>query len=549
IYIYVKCKWKNGWALKNYILTIYFSIFAYVMILVIALLIEPFSNYTGAILIGNGIGFITGSVHFMIMADKNCKKQEEKYCINKKKENVYAKSSIKETKTTQACPQNNSTENDDISTNIDADHFLPEHAYPLKLFVKPEKLDNTLKEMKVFVGRGAVSKYIKDENCIYISHEDNKTMKTFYDAILRTFQQALCVKYGILYSSTPVGKCDTQVSDSDLFDNIRDNQTQEDKKVEDKLGLFDDDDTKTDNIDYEVNNTQSMNNMIGQVVNEKSFAEMQKILPGFMPDFTYNKQKIEELKLKKQKYGNLLADEASKLIFPLIFGCFGYEIDLNEALNQTQLLYENVIKRKPKDCFVRESDLYMEWLREYAIPQMLFGTIYAYKFEYVKAAYHFMLGLKTEQVAINMPYCDFIKYILNKIPALATDEATYTGCGFSCDEPMGSISGTMLNAKLAMAIISEMEGCHGEVIIAKMGNSGMFGYLDRLGSTHGKKQPYPIDVYETYVIDKEYDVKKLRLYFYGYVNPYEKNIIKVADGFKIKSHSVLLNQFNFVTGA
>ena len=39
--------------------------------------------------------------------------------------------------------------------------------------------------------------------------------------------------------------------------------------------------------------------------------------------------------------------------------------------------------------------------------------------EYIKAAYYFMLGLKTNAVNLNMPYCDFINYILGKLKGLA----------------------------------------------------------------------------------------------------------------------------------
>ena len=48
----------------------------YAIILAIALCVEPFANDIAAILIGNGIGFITGSIHFKIMADQNYMKHK-----------------------------------------------------------------------------------------------------------------------------------------------------------------------------------------------------------------------------------------------------------------------------------------------------------------------------------------------------------------------------------------------------------------------------------------------------------------------------------------
>lgn len=304
---------------------------------------------------------------------------------------------------------------------------------------------------------------------------------------------------------------------------------------------FSDKQQKLDNTTSDEDEEEPLVNMVGEVVNKKTFAEYQKIMGEFFPDLSsWDKRlfKYQELKNRKARYKTLTADEESKLIFPLIFGNYDCEINLDKALKETNALLTRVLNEKPKDNCVRENAVYMAWLHEYAVPQILLGTIYAYQNEYVKAAYHFMLGLKTEQIVINMPYCDFIRYILRKLPKYVSGEAKYDGCGFSEDNAMGSCGGTMLIAENALKIIPEMEGKNGEVIVARNGNSGMFGYLERIGSTYSETASTVVDIYETFIIDRDYNVKKVFFYFNGYFSMRQTKI-KIANGFKLKSHSII----------
>ncbi len=306
---------------------------------------------------------------------------------------------------------------------------------------------------------------------------------------------------------------------------------------------FFDEQKTVDNTNSDDDTEKPFINMLGTVVNEKTFAEGQKILGGFFPDLSSQDEQLfryQELKNRKARYKTLTADEESKLIFPLIFGNYDCQIDLDKALSETNALLTRVLNEKPTDNCVRENAVYMAWLHEYAVPQMLLGTIYAYQNEYVKAAYHFMLSLKTEQIVINMPYCDFIRYILGKLPKYVSGEAEYDGCGFSEDDAMGSCGGTILVASNALKIIPEMEGKNGEVIVARNGNSGMFGHLERIGSTYSETASICVDIYETYIIDRNYNVKKVLFYFNGYFNMGQSKI-KIANGFRLKSHSVFHN--------
>ena len=54
-----------------------------------------------------------------------------------------------------------------------------------------------------------------------------------------------------------------------------------------------------------------------------------------------------------------------------------------------------------------------------------------------------------------------------------------------------------------------------------------------------------IDIYETYIIDSDYAISKVKLFFNGYFNMYD-NTVKVASGFRIKSQSALLERTNFI---
>lgn len=249
---------------------------------------------------------------------------------------------------------------------------------------------------------------------------------------------------------------------------------------------------------------------------------------------------------KKQKLGNLTVDDESKLIFPLIFGNFDYKINLDKALSNTQSLLDRVNQNKPTENLIIENDIYMKWLHDYAISEILLGTIYAYKNDNVRAAYHMILSMRTQQIFLNNPYCDFIKYVLQKIKSVAIEDNSYSGCGFSVSNPMGSTGGTALIADRAMQIIPEMEGINGEVIVARMGRTSVFGHLQRLGSSFDANTETMIDIYETIIIDSQFQVKKVRLFFNGYFSMMENNSIKIASGFKLKSYSELHNIFNII---
>ena len=132
------------------------------------------------------------------------------------------------------------------------------------------------------------------------------------------------------------------------------------------------------------------------------------------------------------------------------------------------------------------------------------------------ATYHFMWALKTEAIDLILPWCDFIKCVLRELPPLVTEEFEGEGCGFSADEPMGSLGGTRLIAINAMRLISDLVGINGEIVVAKLGRTGMYGFCRRLGSTDSSTVDNMIDIYETYVIDAKYNIRRVEFYVNGY---------------------------------
>lgn len=68
----------NRYAMKQYLTKAIISFVVYIAIFIVALTAKTFSQYTSAILIGNGIGFFTASIHFRLIAEDNYIKQKAK---------------------------------------------------------------------------------------------------------------------------------------------------------------------------------------------------------------------------------------------------------------------------------------------------------------------------------------------------------------------------------------------------------------------------------------------------------------------------------------
>ncbi len=281
--------------------------------------------------------------------------------------------------------------------------------------------------------------------------------------------------------------------------------------------------------------------------------------PHTMPfiDFEDDEDTIKE-------YGT----KAELLTFSLIFGNAenqGLKRDVKRAIKISSdaiKVYETKRPSKGKKVIeisqTPEWDNFVEWIKKYAEWQILLGTAYAYDGDYVKASYHLMKGLNTDALNLSLAYCDFARYIFKKLKELPKTEAKYEGVGFNAETPMGSEAkyegvgfnaetpmGSVgkrvyLDASAAIQTIPEMEGKEGEILIARKpeGLDVVYGSLERKGSVCNS-QKMMIDIYETLLIDKDYNLKTVRFYFNGYFGK-ENNMIRIADNFTTLRDAFLL---------
>jgi hypothetical protein len=233
-------------------------------------------------------------------------------------------------------------------------------------------------------------------------------------------------------------------------------------------------------------------------------------------------------------------------IFAMIFGAFGYSINLTRARSTALIKLGQIENREPKDKSPDNPE-FINWLGLFAQYNILLGTVYAYRHEYRLAASLLMNGLKTRAVNLFMPYCDFIKYVLSKVAEMPAEIAYYHGCGFSVDEPMGSteLNGGMLNARAAEMIISALEGNEGEIILSYYGGQ-KYGNLKRLGSTNSNKFRNCIDVYEVLAIDRKFNLKKIKFCFNGYFSSQKGFRIRLPKGFSLDPLSKAAQIFKVV---
>ena len=92
-----------------------------------------------------------------------------------------------------------------------------------------------------------------------------------------------------------------------------------------------------------------------------------------------------------------------------------------------------------------------------------------------------------------------------------------------------------------------MSGRNGEVIVAKRFDiPHPFGSLNR-SSVGSALQPHIVDVYESYVIDKEFNLKKIKFYFNGYMPMSSCRTIILPEGFAVAPCSVLHKWYDFET--
>ena len=277
-------------------------------------------------------------------------------------------------------------------------------------------------------------------------------------------------------------------------------------------------------------------------MDEKFFAELQKDCCWFTLPFF---EQLPDIDPKTDLTDReIWSDDTcvQRHIFAMTFGGFGYSVDLERAKDLALEKLGELEEREPENKST-ENPEYLEWLGSFARQNVLVGTIFAYLHKYTIAAAYFMNGLKTRAINLFMPYCDFINYVLSIVAKLPCDTVKTEGCGSSAEEPMGSIvqDGGTLDAGAAEIILSALE-YDGGTILYYQGTRG-YGELRRLGSTIGKKGGNCIDIYEVLTVDRNFNVKKLRLYFNGY---FISSAIRLPKGFKLDPLSYAARFFRVV---
>lgn len=242
--------------------------------------------------------------------------------------------------------------------------------------------------------------------------------------------------------------------------------------------------------------------------------------------------------------------EYKRAIFAYIFGSFGFEKDLAKAELYCCHGISELNKKKPAYPFAANEE-WVGWLHNYGELNILLGTVYAYMRKTTRSVYYFMKALNTEALNLNMPYCDFIRYMISKLDDEPCSSADYTGIGFCAEEPMGFLPSkdAFLYAGAALEIIPGLAGLDGEVIVARKCNTSMpYGSMRRY-SVADPHQPHMIDVYEVYVIDKQFNLKKASFHFNGYMPHSDRRSIILPDGFTVRQNSPLHKTYSFVSNA
>lgn len=279
--------------------------------------------------------------------------------------------------------------------------------------------------------------------------------------------------------------------------------------------------------------------IFGQIMSEEKFAKFQQSNPWFTIAFG---QDLPVPPKEIPPYEEMTS--AFRRIFALIFGSFGFEKDLNAAEAMCHAVLEHLDGIKPTHWDTDEAD---EWLNKYGGAEILLGTVCVYAGRTVEGVYHFMNGLGTYAIGLNTVYSDFIRMIINKLEDVHCGEANYSGRGFSADFPMGfkPAAAASLFAQAALDVIPGMSGKNGEVIVAKRFDiPHPFGSLKRF-SVDSALQPHIVDVYESYVIDKDFNLKKAKFYFNGYMPHGDGRAIILPEGFTVAPHSVFHKWYDF----
>lgn len=243
-----------------------------------------------------------------------------------------------------------------------------------------------------------------------------------------------------------------------------------------------------------------------------------------------NKSFIDQLIKETKKKTELDPYIESYIIGYSLFGMLKKQISLPEAEKRAATLLEKVEGARPTDCKQQvgdDNENFNEWARDYAAVNFLVAVIAGQKKEYAKSAYHFLKAYKLHLIPTRLPFNDYSSYVFGKLPLLAKSDYPIPKeecIGFSSTSPLGekniSVDNACMDSFCVNAALYNLETKDGGEIAAIQLGSRRRGFMQRIGSTTSpmSEYPLPIDIYDTFIIDKEYNIYRTRLYVNAYVS-------------------------------
>lgn len=253
---------------------------------------------------------------------------------------------------------------------------------------------------------------------------------------------------------------------------------------------------------------------------------------------------------EKKEYSEI---EKLQYMIALIFGSSGFERDLDKAETLALAYYNDLLQKKPLVNRRIDDENWMGWQKQFARVSLIIGSLNAVREEYVKAVYHFMRALKTQALILCNPFLTYVEHFVKKIQEMPCEEIKREGWGYSKDMPMGSTvkAGGVPHRAIAPFVFAALEGREGDVIVFFQDrNSTVIGPLERKGSIMGASSEHMIDIYETLMIDRDYNLFKLQLYFNScFIDQYEdlpKPELRVPKEFYIVPNDIFADIFETV---
>ena len=256
---------------------------------------------------------------------------------------------------------------------------------------------------------------------------------------------------------------------------------------------------------------------------------------------TLDKSLIERLTEESEKKCELKPHVEAYIIGYGIFGALKEKITLTEAEIRIATLLKKVENARPSNCkqqVCADNDDFNEWAYEYAAVNFVVGLVAGQKKEYAKSAYHLLKAYKFHLIGIRTPFNDYSAYVFGKLPALAKGDYPFSkekSAGFISTSPLGAknvqANGCFMDSFSVNAALNNLEIADGAQVAAVQLGYRKLGFMQRIGSTivDSPDYPLPIDIYDTFVVDKNYDVYRARLFVNEYAG--SGNLFTLPDGF------------------